>query len=154
MCHRSCSLALGFYTKSYTKLPSPKSERSKGHQASPHVHQQHIVWATTFQSGYPQPLSSSKGPHRCHSTRKNYCSPGCRAVGSSKFQNVQPTRTPFLESPAGKRAAIVTRTNQKTERFFLHFHKKHVLEHPKKQTKKGPCMRLQNMKMAVTVLSW
>ena len=28
------------------------------HQANPHVHQQHIVWATTFRSGLPQPLSS------------------------------------------------------------------------------------------------
>ena len=28
------------------------------HRANPHVHQQHIVWATTFRSGLPQPLSS------------------------------------------------------------------------------------------------
>ena len=27
-------------------------------QANPHVHQQHNVWATTFRSGLPQPLSS------------------------------------------------------------------------------------------------
>ena len=26
--------------------------------ANPHIHQQHIVWATTFRSGLPQPLST------------------------------------------------------------------------------------------------
>ena len=31
---------------------------SWNHQANPHIHQQHIVWATTFRSGLPQPLSS------------------------------------------------------------------------------------------------
>ena len=31
---------------------------SPSHQANPHIHQQQIVWATTFQSGLPQPLSS------------------------------------------------------------------------------------------------
>ena len=30
------------------------------HQANPHVHQQHIVWGTTFRSGLPQPLSSQR----------------------------------------------------------------------------------------------
>ena len=28
------------------------------HQANPHIHQQHIVWATTFRSALPQPSSS------------------------------------------------------------------------------------------------
>ena len=27
------------------------------YQANPHVHQQHVFWATTFRSGLPQPLS-------------------------------------------------------------------------------------------------
>ena len=30
----------------------------KSHQANPYVHQQHIVWATTFRYGLPQPLST------------------------------------------------------------------------------------------------
>ena len=31
------------------------------HQANPHIHREHIFWATTFLSGLPQPLSSQMG---------------------------------------------------------------------------------------------
>ena len=35
-----------------------KLKLTNNHQAKPHVHQQHIVLATTFRSGLPQPLSN------------------------------------------------------------------------------------------------
>ena len=69
ICHQSWALALVLCTKLYTKLAVPESSITGMnltlyratvcmHQANPHIHQQHIVWATTFRSGLPQLLSS------------------------------------------------------------------------------------------------
>ena len=75
------------------------------------------------------------------------------AVGSC-FKNVQPPRTSFLESPAEKIAAIVTKTDQKMPKDRRILSSSSQRARAKKKTKKGRRMRLKNLKMAATVLPW
>ena len=89
-------------------------------------HQQSVLQGTTFRPGCPSHFQVSQ--------ERLFLSPQQKKLPPSSQE--------------------LTKRCQKTERFFLHLHKKHVLAPAKKKTKKGRRMRLKNMKMAATVLPW